>query len=195
MLHVNGALIDIRNAVYRKDIYENENSDKLINIVEEILDFNKQQKGKGLIILIPKLMLAIGLAQVQVGNTSENLLNEIFQIIYALCQAKEITKKVYNNIMKIWNENFELLYESYSASDIQDYFGYIIKKHQTVTDNPPIRIYRNRKENRITFKIKRGYYLELVTPVVMKLLGSTKSKIVKNKNGLNVPHIQIPEVV
>ena len=184
MLHVNEALIDIRNAVYRKGICENENSEKLFNTVEEILDFNKQQKGKGLIILIPKLMLAIGLAQVQVGNTSENLLNEIFQIIYALCQAKEITKKVHNNIMKIWN-----YFMSHCASDIQDYFEYIIKKHQAVADNPPVRIYRNRKENRITFKIKRGYYLELVTPVVMKLLGSTKSKIIKNKNGLNVSHI------
>ena len=43
--------------------------------------------------------LPIVLAQVKVGNTSENLLNEIRQIIYSLYRAKEITKKVYNNIM------------------------------------------------------------------------------------------------
>ena len=58
--------------------------------------------GEGLKILTPKQMLQslpTALAQVKAGNTSENLLNEIRQIIYSLYQAKEITKKVYNNIM------------------------------------------------------------------------------------------------
>ena len=62
----------------------------------------KSTQGKGLKILTPKQMLqrlSIVLAQVKVGNTSENLLNEIRQIIYSLYRAKEITKKVYNNIM------------------------------------------------------------------------------------------------
>ena len=49
-------------------------------------------------------------------------------------------------------------------SDIQDYFEYNIKRHETVTNNPPIRIYVNKAENKITFKIKTGYYLELLTP-------------------------------
>ena len=56
------------------------------------------------------------------------------------------------------------------------------------TVNPSIRIYINKIENRITFKIKTGYYLELLTPETMKLLGSTKSKI-KNENGENVPYL------
>ena len=56
-------------------------------------------------------------------------------------------------------------------------------------------IYVNKIENRITFKIKTGYYLQLLTPETMKLLGSTKSKITKNKNGENVPHLEITEVV
>ena len=61
-------------------------------------------------------------------------------------------------------------------------FEYIVKKHETLTDNPPpIRIYINKIENRITFKIKRGYYLELLTPESMKLTGSIKSKITENK--------------
>ena len=47
--------------------------------------------------------LPIALAQVKKGNTSENLLNEIRQIIYSMCQEKEITKKVYNNIMNLIN--------------------------------------------------------------------------------------------
>ena len=56
-------------------------------------------------------------------------------------------------------------------------------------------MYVNKIENRITFKIKDGYTLELLTKEKMKLLGSTKSKITKNKNGENVPHLEITEVV
>ena len=66
---------------------------------------------------------------------------------------------------------------SYSISDIQDYFEYVLKKHCENVDNPSIRIYVNKIENRITFKIKSGYYLELLTPETMKLLESTESKI------------------
>ena len=57
-----------------------------------------------------------------------------------------------------------------SLSDIQDYFWYFIENHQTVTDNPPIRIYVNKIENRITFKIKIRYYLELLSPETMRLV-------------------------
>ena len=60
--------------------------------------------------------------------------------------------------------------------------------------NPSIRIYVNKIKNRITFKIKIGYYLELLTPKTMKLLGSTKSKIKKDKNGKNVPYLEIAQV-
>ena len=52
-------------------------------------------------------------------------------------------------------------------------------------------MYVNRIENRITFKIKSGYYLELLTPETMKLLGSTESKITRDNNGKNVPHLEI----
>ena len=62
-------------------------------------------------------------------------------------------------------------------------------------DNPSIRMYVNRIENRITFKIKSGYYLELLTPETMKLLGSTESKITKDKNAENVPHLEIVELL
>ena len=56
-------------------------------------------------------------------------------------------------------------------------------------------IYVNKIENRITFKIKTGYYLDLLTPETRKLLGSTKSKITKDENGENVLHSEITEVV
>ena len=66
-----------------------------------------------------------------------------------------------------WSEEFELPDGSYSVSDIQDYFEYNLKKHSE-SDNPSIRIYVNKIENRITFKIKSGHYLELLTPETMK---------------------------
>ena len=108
---------------------------------------------------------------------------------------KNIKSSYNNNKCKIsaptWSEEFELPDGSYSISDIQDYFEYILNKHSESVDNPSIRIYVNRIENRITFKIKNGYYLELLTPETMKLLGSTESKITKNKNGENVPHLEV----
>ena len=57
---------------------------------------------------------------------------------------------------------------SYSVPDIQDYFEYIIRKHETVTDNSPRRIYVNETENSIIFRIKSAYYLELLTTEMMK---------------------------
>ena len=69
------------------------------------------------------------------------------------------------------------------------------QKHEAVTDNPSVRIYVNKIGNRITFKIEEGYYLELLTPEMMKLHGSTESKITKDKNGENVPHLEITEIV
>ena len=104
-----------------------------------------------------------------------------------------------NNKFKIstptWNEEFTLPDGSYSVSDIQDYFQYILKKHGENTDKPSIQIYIKKIENRITFKIKNGYSLELLTKETMKLLGSTKNKITKDKNGENVPPLEITEVV
>ena len=81
-----------------------------------------------------------------------------------------------------WNDQFKLPDGSYSISDIQDYFKHIKKKHNESIDNPPIKIYLNKLENRITFKIKTGYHLELLTPKKMKLLESTKNKLSKDKN-------------
>ena len=65
--------------------------------------------------------------------------------------------------------------------NIQGSFEYIIKIHQKVTDNHPIKIYVNKTENRITFKTKTGYYyLGLLTHEATKLFGNTKSKISNN---------------
>ena len=112
---------------------------------------------------------------------------------------KNIKSSYNNNKFKIsaptWSEEFNLPDGSYSITDIQNYFKYILKKHGENVDNPSIIIYVNKIENRITFKIKSGYYLELLTPETMKLLGSTVSKINKDRNGENVPNLEVVEVV
>ena len=103
-------------------------------------------------------------------------------------------KTEYNNKFKIsaptWNETFDLPDGSYSTDDIQDYFEFIMKKHETLSENPSVQIYPNKIKNRIIFKIKNGYKLELLTPETMKLLGSTKKVVDKDKNGENVPKLE-----
>ena len=69
------------------------------------------------------------------------------------------------------------------------------KKHETVTYNSLIRIYVNQTQNSITFGIKVGYYLELLTTETVKLLGSTKNKLIKDENGKNVSRLEIAEIV
>ena len=112
---------------------------------------------------------------------------------------KNIKSEYYSNEFKIsaptWNDTFDLPNGSYSIADIQDYFEFIIKKHETITENPSIQIYPNKIKNRITFKIKTGYKLELLTPETMKLLGSTKKVVDKDKNGENVSKLESAEVV
>ena len=112
---------------------------------------------------------------------------------------KNIKSSYNNNKFKIsaptWNDKFELPDGSYSLSDIQDSFEYIFKKHGENTNKPSGQIYVNKTKNRVTFKIKNVYSLELLTPETMKLLGNTKNKITKDKNGENVPRLGIIEVV
>ena len=117
--------------------------------------------------LIDKLDLRRGQKTVALSNLS---------IYYTW---KNIKSSYNNDKFKIsaaaWSEEFELPDGSYSISDIQDYFEYILKKRGESVNNPSIIIYVNKIENRITFKIKSGYYLDLLTPETMKLLGSTES--------------------
>ena len=76
---------------------------------------------------------------------------------------------------------------SYSIANIQEYFEFIIKKHKTLTKNLPVQIYPNIIKNRIGFKLKTGYKLELLTPETMKLLRSGKKDVDKDKDGKNGP--------
>ena len=112
---------------------------------------------------------------------------------------KNIKSSYINNKFKISaqtsNEEFNLPDGSYSVSNIQDYFEYILKKHGENINKPPIQIHVNKIENRITFKIKNGYCLELLSKETIKLLRSTENKITTDKNGENVPHLEITKVV
>ena len=99
---VNDSLIDLKKDGKKDGIPKNGNPKTIISTAEKILNFNNQQEGIAMKTLTPIQMvqrLPTVLTQVKAGNTSENLLNEIRQIIYSLYRAKEITKIVYNNIM------------------------------------------------------------------------------------------------
>ena len=111
---------------------------------------------------------------------------------------ENIKSEYSNNKFKIsaptGNDTLDVPDGSYSIADIQDYFEFIIKKHETLTENPPIQIYPNKIKNRIVFKIKTGYKLELFTPEIMKLLGRTKKDVDADKNSENVPKLESVEV-
>ena len=103
-----------------------------------------------------------------------------------ICYTQKNIKSAYsNNKFKIsaptWNDTFDLPDGSYCIADIQDYFEFIIKKHEALTENPPVQIYLNKIKNRIVFKIKTGQELELLSSKTMKLLGSTKKMLIKIK--------------
>ena len=103
---------------------------------------------------------------------------------------KNIKSEYNNNKFKIsaptWNDTFDLPDGSYSV-----YVEYIIKKHETIADNLPIRIYVNKIKNKIVCKTKTGYKLEFI----MRLLGSSKQDNDQGKNGEIVPKLEAVEVV
>ena len=129
-------------------------------------------------------------------NPNKNMALANLSIYYTW---KNIKSEYKNNKSKIsaptWNDTFDLPDGSYSIADIQDYFEFIIKNHETLTENLQIQIYPYKIKNRIVFKIKTGYKLELLTPETMKLLGSTKKDVDSDKNSENVPKLESVEVV
>ena len=112
---------------------------------------------------------------------------------------KNVKSTYNNNKFKIsvptWNETFDLPDGSYNISEIQNYIEYIIKRHETIVENAPILIYANTINNRIVFKIKSRFKLELLSKEAMKLLGSTKDIIDADKNSENLPKLENFEVV
>ena len=129
-------------------------------------------------------------------NPNKNMALANLSIYYTW---KNVKSTYNNNKFKIsapaWNETFDLPDGSYNISEIQDYTEYIIKKHETIGENAPILIYAHTINNRIVFKIKSGYKLELLSKERMKLLGSTSSIIDADENSENVPKLENVAVV
>ena len=129
-------------------------------------------------------------------NPNKNMALANLSIYYTW---KNVKSTYNNNKFKIltptWNETFDLPDGSYNISEIQGYIEYIIKKHEKISETVPILIYANTINNRIVFKIKSGYILELLSKETMKLLGSTKSITDSNKNSENVPRLENVEFV
>ena len=129
-------------------------------------------------------------------NPNKNMTLGSLSIYYTW---KNVKSTYHNNKFKIsaptWNDTFDLPDGSYNISEIQDCIEYIIKKHETIGENAPILIYTNTITNRMVFKIKTGYKLELLSKETMKLLGSTKDTIDADKNSENVPRLENVEVV
>ena len=129
-------------------------------------------------------------------NPNKNMALANLSIYYTW---KNIKSEYNNNKFKIsaptWNDTFDLPDGSYSIADIQDCFEFIIKKHETLTENPPVQIYLNKIKSRIAFKIKTDYKLELLTPKIVRLLGSTKMDVDADKNSENVTKLEYVEAV
>ena len=115
-------------------------------------------------------------------RSSKHVALHNFSIYYTW---KKITKQYENNKHKIialtWHDEFEVPDGSYSVSNIQDYVEYVTKKHETLIIVPSIHVYINRVNNRLLFKIKVGYKLELQTLKTMALFGSTEKIIGENQ--------------
>ena len=130
------------------------------------------------------------IGKLDLRNPDKNMALANLSIYYTWKNVKSIYK---NNKFKIsaptWNETFDLPDGSYNVPAIQDYLEYIIKKHETIDDTAPILIYTNNIINRIVFKKKTGYKLELLSEKTMKLLGSKSSIIDADKNSESVPRL------
>ena len=133
-------------------------------------------------------------AKLNLTNPKKNMALANLSIYYT---RKNIISEYKYNKSKIaastWDDTFDLPDGSYSIANIQDYFEFIIKKHETLTENPSVQIYPNRIQNRIVFKIKIEYKLELLTPETMKLLGIRKKYVDKDKSWETVPKLESVE--
>ena len=125
-------------------------------------------------------------------HPNNNMASPSLRIYYTW---KNIESTYNNSKFKIsastWNDEFDLPDGSYSVSDIQDYLEYIIKKHETIAKSYPVQIYVNKIKNRVVLKIKAGYKLELLSTETMKVLGNTRKDVHQDKDGEDVPKLEL----
>ena len=104
---INKQLTKLKNSVKnvpKNDKLNSEENEKITDVVEKILEFDRQKQGQGLKILTPNQMLRrlpITLAQLNVGNSSEKLKNEIRQLLYSLYRSKKLTRQLYKSLIDI----------------------------------------------------------------------------------------------
>ena len=129
-------------------------------------------------------------------NPNKNIALPNLSIYYTW---KNVKSGYNNNKFKIpapmWSDTFDVPDGSYSIAALQNYFEYIIKKHETIADVSPVLIYVSKLNNRFLFKIKSGYKLELLSKETMRLLGSSTNSIDKDKNSELVPKLETVDLV
>ena len=129
-------------------------------------------------------------------NPNKNIALANLSIYYTW---KNVKSDYNNNKFKIsaptWNDTFDVPDGSYSIAALQSYFEYIIKKHETIANISPVLIYVNEINNRIVFKIKSGYKLELLSKERMRLLGNLSDTIDGDKNSELVPKLESVDLV
>ena len=129
-------------------------------------------------------------------NTNKNIALANLSIYYTW---KNVKSDYNNNKFKIsaptWNDTFDVPDCSYSIAALQNYFEYIIKKHETFAEVSPVLIYVNEINNRIVFKIKSGDKLELLSKENMRLLGSSVDTTDGDKNSELVPELESVDLV
>ena len=129
-------------------------------------------------------------------NPNKNIALANLSIYYT---RKNVKSDYNNNKSKIsaptWNDTFDVSDGSYSIAALQNYFEYIIKKHETIAEVSPVLIYVNEINNRIVFKIKSGYKLELLSKETMRLLGSLSDTIDGDKNSELAPKLESLDLV
>ena len=129
-------------------------------------------------------------------NPNKNIALANLSIYYTW---KNVKSDYNNNKFKIsaptWSDTFGVLDGSYSIAGLQNYFEYIIKKREAIADVSPVLIHVNEINNRIVFKIKSEYKLELLSKETMRLLGSTSNSIDKDKNSDLVPKLESVDLV
>ena len=129
-------------------------------------------------------------------NPNKNIALANLSIYYTW---KNVKSDYNNNKFKIsaptWNDTFDVPDGSYSIAALQNYFEYIIKKHEIIAEVSPVLIYVNEINNRIVFKIKSGCKLELLSKEMMRLLGSLSNSIDGDKNSELVPKLESVDLV
>ena len=129
-------------------------------------------------------------------NPNKNIALANLSIYYTWKNVKsDYNKNKFKISAPAWNDTFDVPDGSYSIAALQNFFEYIIKKHETIADVSPVLIYVNEINNRIVFKIKSGCKLELLSKETMRLLGSLTDTIDGDKNIEVVPKLESADLV